>query len=52
VHYEVEGSPSLTPESWSKSQVTILEDDAARFRARYDGLATSGFLRLKFTLVP
>ena len=52
VHYEVEGSPSLTPESWSKSQVTILEDDAARFRARYDGLATSGFLRLKFSLVP
>ena len=52
VRYEVEGSPSLVPGNWSSSLVTILENNAARLRARYDGSTTSGFLRLKFTLFP
>jgi len=52
VRYEVEGSPSLVPGSWSDSLVTILENNAARIRARYDGTTTSGFLRLKFALIP
>lgn len=52
VRYEVEGSPSLVPGSWSSSLVTILENNAARIRARYDGATTSGFLRLKFSLLP
>jgi hypothetical protein len=52
VRYEVEDSQSVGPGSWSGSLVTILENDAARIRARYDGTTTSGFLRLKFTLVP
>ena len=50
MRYEVEGSPSLVPASWSSSLVTILENNAAFIRARYDGSTTSGFLRLKFAL--
>jgi hypothetical protein len=52
VRYEVEGSPNLAAGSWSSSLVTILENDAARLRARYDGSTASGFLRVKFTLLP
>lgn len=52
VSYEVEGSPSLRPAIWSSSLVTILENNAAIIRARYDGTTVSGYLRLKFTLVP
>jgi hypothetical protein len=51
VRYEVESSPNLAAGSWSSSFVTILENSAARLRARYDGLTVSGFLRLKFTLL-
>ena len=51
VRYEVEGSPGLVPGSWSSSLVTILENNAASIRARYDGTTTNGFLRLKFALV-
>ena len=50
--YEVQGSPNLAPGSWSTSSVTILENSAARIRARYDGTNVSGFLRLKFSLAP
>ena len=52
VRYAVEGSPNLAPGSWSGSQVTVLENSAARLRVRYDGTTTSGFLRLKFSLAP
>lgn len=52
VRYEVEGSPSLVPGSWSSSLVTILENNAAVIRARYQGTTASGFLRLKFALTP
>lgn len=52
VRYEVEGSPSLMPASWSSSRVTILENNAALIRARYDSSTTSGYLRLKFALAP
>src|SRR5262249_26825123 len=50
--FEVQGSPDLSPGSWSTSSVTILENSAARIRARYDGTNVSGFLRLKFSLPP
>ena len=52
VRYTVEGSPSLAPASWSPSQVTILETNAASFRALYNGPPDSGFLRVKFALAP
>lgn len=52
VRYEVEGASNLAPGSWSGASVTILEDSAARIRARYDGTNVSGFLRLKFSLAP
>ena len=50
LNYEVQGSSTLAAESWSSSSVTILENSAARIRARYDGTNASGFLRLKVTL--
>ena len=52
MRYTVEGSPSLAPASWSPSQVTILETNAASFRALYNGPPASGFLRVKFALAP
>jgi hypothetical protein len=52
VRYEIESSPNLLAESWSSASVTILENNAARFRVRYDGTTDSGFLRLKFALLP
>ena len=52
VRYEVQGSPNLTPGSWSGSLVTVLENSPARLRVRYDGTATSGFLRLNFSVAP
>jgi hypothetical protein len=50
VNYEVESSPILNPVSWSTSSVAILENDSSALRASYNGLAASGFLRLKITL--
>jgi hypothetical protein len=50
VCYEAEGSPNLLAGSWSSSLVTILENNAARIRVRYDVTTANGFLRLKFTL--
>ena len=52
VRYEIESSPNLVTGSWSSSLVTILENNAARLRVRYDGTTGSGFLRLKFVLLP
>jgi hypothetical protein len=52
VVYEIEGSSNLALGSWSTSWMTVLENSAARIRARYDGATTSGFLRLKLTLSP
>jgi len=51
IRYEVESSSNLAAGSWSSSMVTILENSAARLRARYDGSTASGFLRVKFTLL-
>jgi len=51
VRYEVEGSPNLQPGSWTNSSVTVLENSAAKLRVRYPGTNTSGFLRLKFSLI-
>ncbi len=50
VNYEIESSPDLTPGSWTTSSVTIVENDAANFRASYTGMTASGFLRLKISL--
>jgi len=50
VRYEVEGSPNLSPGSWSPSLVTILSDDASVLRVRLNDTTTKGFLRLKVTL--
>ncbi len=52
VRYEVQSSPNLATGTWSNSLVTTLETNAARIRIRYDGSPASGFLRVKFTLVP
>jgi hypothetical protein len=52
VRYEIESSPNLVTGSWSSSLVTILENNAARLRVRYDGTTAGGFLRLKFALIP
>jgi hypothetical protein len=52
VLYDVEGSPDLAPGSWSGSSVAILENNAARILARYDGVTANGFLRVKFSLAP
>ena len=51
VNYEVEGSPSLVPASWSGSSVAMLENSSTQIRVRYAGTNASGFLRLKFSLV-
>jgi hypothetical protein len=50
VDYEVEASPTLAPATWSTSSVTILENDASTFCVSYNGMAASGFLRLKLSL--
>ena len=50
VRYEIESSPNLLAGSWSSALVTILENNAARLRVRYDGTTDSGFLRVKFSL--
>jgi len=52
VRYEIESSPNLVTGSWSSSLVTILEDNAARLRVRYDGTTAGGFLRLRLALIP
>jgi hypothetical protein len=52
VLYEIQSSPTFDPSNWSGAKVTILENNAARLRARYDGTNTSGFLRVKVTLAP
>ncbi len=51
VRYEVEGSSNLATGSWTNSAITILEDNAARIRVRYDGTQAGGFLRMKFSQV-
>jgi hypothetical protein len=50
VDYEVEASPILAPATWSTSSVTILENDESTFCVSYNGMAASGFLRLKLSL--
>lgn len=52
VRYEVESSPNLATGSWSSSLVTIVDNNAARLRARYDGTTATGFLRLEISLAP
>jgi len=51
VAYAVEVTPALTPANWSTNGVTVVEDSAAWFRARYDTTNSSGFLRLRFSLI-
>ncbi len=51
VRYEAESSTNLLSDSWTNSSVTVLENSAARFRVRYPGTNTSGFLRIKFSLI-
>ena len=43
------GTARLVPESWSKEEVTILEDGPTLIRARYHGETPSGHLRMKYT---
>jgi hypothetical protein len=50
VNYEIESSPNLASASWQTSSVAILDNDASILRARYNGMAASGFLWVKITL--
>jgi hypothetical protein len=50
VDFEIQGSTTLAPASWSTSSVAILKNDASALNASYPGLSSSAFLRLKVTL--
>ena len=50
VFYEMEGSPMLSPATWSTTSVTLLTNSATLLRARLEAIGTSGFLRLRVRL--
>jgi uncharacterized protein DUF4832/uncharacterized protein DUF4874 len=50
VRFEIEGSPSVTSGNWSTSSIEILKNDASAIQARYSGLASNEFFRLKVSL--